>query len=339
MNERHQEDELAELQSAAAQQPDDQERDDTPQPESTLPARRSAEEVSTTDATDQLAEIIAKPQVWGTLLLTMILVAIVWAYIDNTSNDISSSEGWSAYHQQIVAEFTNLQLDSADEVAGVISSFEDVMTADGSLPWARLFKANLLLNKALMPDASAPRNPLNPSGNKPSLLSGNLDLRRSNLEQAVTAFQEVVTDTQGEDVTVLDNIASFRAYYGIAYCEEALMIVGDPANFSKHKNNALASWKTTRESVADDVVNKGLAKLIDDHYDAVLAMSGDDWDVGDALTEGKFLSWLSKNNPTAVLAPEEDPLNPANILDDRGNAPLGSDEERESALPEGDDKI
>ena len=88
MNERHQEDELAELQSAAAQQPDDQERDDTPQPESTLPARRSAEEVSTTDATDQLAEIIAKPQVWGTLLLTMILVAVVWAYIDNTSNGV-----------------------------------------------------------------------------------------------------------------------------------------------------------------------------------------------------------------------------------------------------------
>ena len=342
MNEEHQDDELDEVESVADQQQDGQEPDEAPQPESTMLTRRAAvaaeEESSTVDATDELAQLFAKPQVWGSVLVSMIVIATVWAYIDSTSNDIHSSGGWSAYHEKIVAEFTNLQLDSADEVAGVIATYESEMVADGSLPWAQLFKANLLLNKALMPDTSAPQNPLNPSGNKPSLLSGKLDLRRDNLELAIEAFNEVITAAAGGEVTLFDNIAKFRANYGIAYCEEALMIVGNSDDFTTHKSNALGSWKTTMEIVADGAVNPGLLKLVEDHYSAVLSMSADNWNEGDALTEEKFLSWLSKNDPTEVLAPEDDPLNPANIIDPRGEVDPGTDEDRESALPGLDDR-
>jgi hypothetical protein len=337
MNEQHPEDELTELQSATESQHDNQEQDDTPEPESTFPARRSTEEVSTTDATDQLAQIVAKPKVWGTVLCAIMIIAVLWAYFDSVSNEISFSEGWSSYHQ-LAAKFTNLQVDTAQDVDAEIDNKLDAMTVDGSLPWAKLFKANLLLQKALMPDASAPRNPLNPSGNKPSLLSGNLDLRRSNLEQAIVAFNEVVTLTRTGKMPSLDNIAKFRAYYGIAYCEEALMIVGDPDDFPTHKSKALSSWKTAMDSVNNNAGNARLSKLIADHYDAVLEMSVDDWDEGDSLTEGKLFSWLSKNDPTVVLDPADDPLNPENILDDRGETTPASDENRESALPEGDAK-
>ena len=345
MNEQHQEDESAVVESDVEQQNSETEGDSAAQPESPLLTRRPAEPASPIDASDALAQLFAKPRVWGTVLLSMLIISFVWAYVDNANGDIRSSEGWSAYQENIVAEFTNLQLDQASEVAGVIQEFEDKMAADGSLPWAQLFKANLLLNKALMPDTTAPQNPLNPSGNKPSLLSGNLDLRTQNLEQAISAFGEVVTSAAVGEVTLLDKIATFRSYYGIAYCEEALMIVGDPADFADHKMNALQAWKTTSESVADNVANAGLVKLVEDHYTTVLAMSGEDWRDGDSLTEKKFLSWLSKNDPAAVLAPEDDPLNPANSIDDRGETNLGADEERESALPgiddkaEGDDKV
>jgi len=345
MNEEHQEDESTEVETDADRQEDGQDREDAPQPESTMLARRETQDDSESDATDELAKLFAKPRVWGTVLIAIVTIAIVWAYLDSTSNDVTPSDGWTAYHTEIVAELTNLQVDEANDVDEIIRTHQIAMEADGSLPWAKLFKANLLLNKALMPDTSAQPNPLNPNGNRPSLLSGILDLRRLNLEQAILAFEEVIaaaTPTKRSQ-TLFDKIAAFRAHYGIAYCAEALMIVGNPAEFTDHKDRAVKSWETTRESIAD-VGNAGILKIVEDHSSAVKAMSADNWDEGDALTEAKFLSWLSKNDPSELIAPEDDPLNPENTVDPRSQPNPGTDEDRESALPgvkdqpEGDDK-
>ncbi len=261
MNDEHQEDESAEVESVGERQEDGQERDDASQSESTLLTRRAADDAGTVDATDELAKLFAKPQVWGTVLVAMAVIAVVWAYIDSTSNDITASDGWSAYHEQIVAELTNLQLDEATDVDKVIITYQTQMAADGSLPWAILYKANLLLNKALMPDTSARPNPLNPNGNRPSLLSGSLDLRRLNLEAAIPAFQEVITAAEDGEETLFDKIAKFRAHYGIAYCEEALMIVGESGDFADHKLNSLHAWKSTLECVTEGVTNASLIKL------------------------------------------------------------------------------
>ena len=313
MNEEHQEGESAEVESVADQHGDGQNRDDSPQPESTMLTRRALEEVSESDATDELAKLFAQPRVWGTVLFAMIAIAIAWAYIDNTSNEITASEGWTAYHEEIVAKLTNTQLVEVIDVDDIIREHQTAMEVDGSLPWAKLFKANLLLSKALMPDTSAKPNPLNPNGSQPSLLSGILDLRRINLEQAIPAFEEVIVAAthKGGDEPLLDRIAKFRALYGKAYCSEALMIVGDPTDFESHKSAAVKLWETTRDSVARDG-NAGILKLVEDHWAAVKSMSADSWDEGDALTEDKFLSWLSKNDPMQQIAPEDDPLNPAN---------------------------
>ncbi|MCS5632442.1 MAG: hypothetical protein NZ744_16510, partial [Pirellulaceae bacterium] len=296
MNEEHQEDESAEVESVPDRQEDGQDRDDTPQPESAMLTSRARQDDSESDATDELAQLFSKPRVWGTVLIAMIALAVVWAYIDSTSNDVTASDGWTAYHDEIVAELTNLRVDEASDVDEIIRTHQIAMEADGSLPWAKLFKANLLLNKALMPDTSAQPNPLNPNGNRPSLLSGILDLRRLNLEQAILAFEEVIAAAAPKNgsQTLFDKIAAFRAHYGIAYCAEALMIVGDPAEFEDHKSIAVKSWEATSESVAS-AGNVGILKLVEDHYSAVKAMSADSWDEGDALTEAKFLSWLSKN--------------------------------------------
>ena len=334
MNEEHPHDPSVEGELSPTQPQDPKEREDSGRTEASMLTRRASKDATESDVTDELAQLFAKPQVWGTVLIAMIVIAIVWAYVDSSSNDVNSSKGWSAYNDHIVAKFTNLQLDTAEEIAGVISTYETDMVADGSLPWARLFKANLLLNKALMPDTSAPPNPLNPSANnKPSLLSGNLDLRRNNLELAILAFNDVVTATNDGDETLLDKMARFRAYYGIAYCEEALMIVGDPKDFADRKLNALEAWKLTLQSVSDGAVSDGLVKLIDNHFQAVQSMSIEDWNEGDSLTEQKFFSWLSKNDPTPTLDPENDPLNPANTKDPRADSKGGTDEARESSLP------
>ncbi|MBT6847881.1 MAG: hypothetical protein HOA14_10750, partial [Planctomycetaceae bacterium] len=138
MNEQHPEDQLDEIESVVNEQEDGSDRDETPQPESSLLKRRASEDATPNDATDELARLFAKPRVWGTVLISMIIVAVVWAYLDNVSTDVSSSEGWSVYHDEIVAEFTNLQLDSAGEVAGVIAKYQNEMATDGSLPWAEL---------------------------------------------------------------------------------------------------------------------------------------------------------------------------------------------------------
>ena len=330
MNEEHQEDESVEVESVADQQEDGQNRDDPPQPESTMLTRHATAEAIESDATDELAQLFAKPRVWGTVLIAMIAIAIAWAYIESTSNDITASVGWTAYHEEIVAKLTNIQLVEVIDVDDIIRKHQTAMEADGSLPWAKLFKANLLLSKALMPDTSARPNALNPNGSQPSLLSGILDLRRVNLEQAIPAFDEVIataTPEAGEE-TLLDTIAKFRAHYGKAYCSEALMIVGDPADFESHKSAAMKSWETTRDSVASDGT-AGILKLVEAHWSAVKSMSADSWDEGDALTEAKFLSWLSKNDPSEIIAPEDDLLNPANTIDPRVESNPGTDEERE----------
>jgi hypothetical protein len=344
MIEEHQEDESAELQSVDDQQEDGQDRDDATQPESTFLTRHATEDGSTADTTDELARQFSKPHVWGTVLIAMIAIAIVWAYIDSTGTVVTASNGWSVYHEQIVAELTNLQVDEANDVDKIIETHQTEMAADGSLPWAKLFKANLLLNKALMPDTSAQPNPLNPNSNRPTLLSGTLDLRRLNLEAAIPAFEEVITAAEDGEETLFDKIVKFRAHYGMAYCEEALMIVGDAAEFEIHKSNAVKSWEAAKTSLAANAGNAGILKLVEDHFSAVNAMSGESWDEGDALTEAKFLSWLSKNDPTQIISPESDPLNPANTIDPRGESVPGTDEDRESVLlgvedkPEAEDK-
>ncbi|MEC7565359.1 MAG: hypothetical protein VX738_06710 [Planctomycetota bacterium] len=280
-----------------------------------------------------MAELFAKPSVWGSVLLAIVCVSGVWAWIESSANAVRTSEGWDLFHRELIAEFSNISTTSAVDVQGVISQHESKFRDAGVTPWAYLFKANVLLQQAVAPDTTAQPNPLNPSAGQPSLLSGDLELRRNNLKDAYQAFQDVLlAASQGEE-TSLNKIAEFRGNYGAAYCAEALMIVGDPSEFDSNRLNAVTHWEAASGNLNGDVVDAMISNRVADHLSAVSEMSSQPWKEGDPLTEQKFLSWVAKNDPRIPVPPESDPLNPLNELTPSPTSNLPSDPGRDSVLP------